>query len=141
MKKIFLLLTVALFAAIQVNAMPSQVVDETKISEIVSDYYPHLKDYYDAGLLYIDHLNEETLADGRTEYNIRYKFVKNYYGSDELDGVLRKEYPVIWIMNDAGIVKNVAVYRYVDKETGEIKTNVTFDRNYRQPRHQRWGRR
>ena len=142
MKKIALLLTVvfSLFAS-NAFAMREPVTDNEKISYVISEYYPALVRYYEAGLIEVASLTEETLLDGDTEYNIRYKFVKNYYGAEELDEVLRKEYPVIWMMNDAGIVKNVAVYRYVDKETGEIKTNVTFDRNYRQPRHHRWGRR
>ena len=110
-------------------AAKTPITDEEKISEIISDYYPNLKDYYEAGVISLAFLNEETLLDGSTEYNIRYKFVNSFYKEDELDGVLKEKYPQVYAMKRMGLVKDVFAYRFVDRETGEIHTNVGYTRN------------
>ena len=109
-------------------AAKTPITDEERISEIISDYYPNLKDYYEAGVISLAFLNEETLLDGSTEYNIRYKFVNSFYGEDELDTVLKEKYPQVYNLKRMGLVKDVFAYRFVDRETGEIHTNVGYER-------------
>ena len=119
-------------------AMKEPVTDEEKISEVITNYYPNLKDYYEAGVISLAYLTEETLIDGSTEYNIRYKFVNSFYGEDELNTVLKEKYPQVYEMKRRGMVKNVSVYKFVSKETGEIRTNVEFEWNIPE---RRWPRR
>lgn len=119
-------------------AMKEPVTDEEKISEVITNYYPNLKDYYEAGVISLACLTEETLFDGSTEYNIRYKFVNSFYGEDEIDGVLREKYPQVYNLKRLGLVKNVYAYKFVDGKTGEIRTNVGYTRNVPE---RRWSRR
>lgn len=130
MKKIVTLLIALLVLSVSsVFGMRTPIVDEGEIREVVELYYPHLKDYYDRGLLQVGSLSEETLADGSMEYNIRYRFVRAWVEDiDEMERIVEKEYPVIYLMRESGLVKDVKVYRYVEKESGEILTGITFER-------------
>jgi hypothetical protein len=119
-------------------AMKEPVTDEEKISEVITNYYPNLKDYYEAGVISLVCLTEETLFDGSTEYNIRYKFVNSFYTEDEIDGVLKEKYPQVYNLKRMGLVKNVYAYKFVDGKTGEIRTNVGYTRNVPE---RRWSRR
>ena len=107
--------------------------------------YPELKDYYEAGVMSIESLKEQTLGDGSTEYGIKYKFVKNYYDQAEIDEVLKEQFPDIYRMSKAGILKDISIYRFVDKNTGKILTNVAYNSNVPQreaaPRFGAWFRR
>lgn len=136
--KRFIIAAVCMLFAVAAFAMKEQVTDEEKISEVITNYYPNLKDYYEAGVISLAFLNEETLLDGSTEYNIRYKFVNSFYGEDELDGLLKEKYPQVYNLKRMGLVKDVFAYRFVDRETGEIKTNVGYTRNVPE---RRWTRR
>jgi hypothetical protein len=130
MKKIMII--AALFCTMFTTnafAMKEPVTDEEKISEVIANYYPNLKDYYEAGVISLAYLTEETLFDGSTEYNIRYKFVNSFYKEGEVDGVLKEKYPQVYAMKRMGLVKDVFAYRFVDRETGEIHTNVGYTRN------------
>ena len=127
MKHIALLLT-ALFAfTFNTFAMRETVTDSEKISYVISEFYPNLAQYYDEGLIQVASLTEETLADGETEYNIRYKFVNAYCEGKELDDVLVKSYPNEYILYKAGMIKDVSVFKYVDRETGEIETHLSYN--------------
>lgn len=135
MKKIALFI-VMMFASLSLGfAMKEPVVDEAEVEKVIVEAYPHLVDYYEAGVVEVESMTEETLIDGSREYNIRYKFVNSYYDASELDGVLKKEYPWLYRMNEMGIVKVVCAFRYVDKESGEIKTHVAYKRNMPERRH------
>lgn len=72
-------------------------------------------------------LKEQTLGDGSTEYGIKYKFVKNYYDQAEIDDVLKAQFPDSYRMSKAGILKDISIYRFVDKNTGKILTNVAYN--------------
>ena len=126
--KRFIIAALCMLFAVAAFAMKEQVTDEEKISEVITNYYPNLKDYYEAGVISLAHLTEETLLDGSTEYNIRYKFVKSFYGEDEIDGVLKEKYPQVYNLKRMGLVKNVYAYKFVDGKTGEIRTNVGYER-------------
>ena len=147
MKKISLLAAIAIASFFAASAYAGQetITDGEKISEVINDCYPELSDYYNAGVLSIESFTEETLADGSTEYDIRYKFVKNYYGQDEIDEVLKEQYPDIYGMSKAGLLKDISIYRFVDKATGKILTNVAYNSTVPQrdpaPRHGMWFRR
>lgn len=129
MKKIFLLIAtaIALFFSTSANAAKEPVTDAEKIQHIITDYYPNLKSYYDAGVMSIVFLNEETLGDGSTEYNIRYKFSNEYYQESEIAGLLEREYPNEFILYKAGLLKDVSAFKYVDKETGNIETHLSYN--------------
>lgn len=130
MKKIMII--AALFCTLfstTVFAAKEQITDEQKISRVITNYYPNLKNYYEAGVIEIESLQEETLFDGSTKYDIKYKFVNNYYGNDEIDKALKERYPDVYAMKTKGVIKDVSAFRYVDKETGEILTKVAYNKN------------
>ena len=135
MKKISLLAAIAIATIFATNAFASRetITDNEKISEIINECYPDLKAYYDSGVMSIESLQEETLADGCTQYDIKYKFVRNFYDQSEIDDVLKEQYPDIYTMSKIGLLKDIAVYRFVDKDTGDILTNVAYNRNV--PQH------
>ena len=135
MKKISLLAAIAIASVFSTSAFAARetITDSEKISEIINDCYPDLKDYYDTGVMSIESLQQETLADGSTQYDIKYKFVKNYYDQSEIDDVLKEQYPDIYAMSKTGFLKDISIYRFVDKATGNILTNVAYNRNV--PQH------
>ena len=147
MKKISLLAAIAIasFFATSANAAQETITDSEKISGIINECYPELKDYYDAGVMSIESLTEETLGDGSTKYDIKYKFVKNYYAQSEIDDVLKEQYPDIYMMSKAGLLKDISIYRFVDKATGNLLTNVAYNSTVPQreaaPRFGGWFRR
>lgn len=129
MKKIIIL--AALFCTLFSTAAFAErepVTDVEKVSQIISDYYPGISGFYEDGLINVQYLMEETLADGSTEYNIRYRFVKSYYEQAEADKILKEKYPYIYAMKRMGLIKDVGVYRIVNKDTKEIVTNVEYKR-------------
>ena len=81
MKKISLLAAIAIATIFATNAFASRetITDNEKISEIINECYPDLKAYYDSGVMSIESLQEETLADGCTQYDIKYKFVTTMF--------------------------------------------------------------
>lgn len=143
MKKIIILAaSICAFSATAVFAAQETVTDGEKINQVISDCYPGLKDYYDAGVMSVESLKEQTLADGSTEYDITYKFVKNYYDQGEIEEVLREQFPDIYGMSKAGLIKDISIYRFVDKATGKILTNVAYNSTRPQPdKAPRFGRR
>lgn len=129
MKKIIIL--AALFCTLfstTAFAEREPVTDVEKISQVINDYYPGLSGFYEDGLINVQYLMEETLADGSTEYNIRYCFVKKYYDQTEADKILKEKYPYLYAMKRMGFIKDVGVYRIVNKDTKEIVTNVEYKR-------------
>ena len=141
MKKFVLIITIMLsLISVSAYAMKEQVVKPEKVSAIINECYPGLKDYYEAGVLSIESLTEQTLGDGSTEYDIRYKFIKNYYEGEELTKVLKEQYPDLYAMNQAGLVKDVSIYKFVDKNTGKILNYVAYNRGERnqRPRPMPW---
>lgn len=126
MKKIVLLLTAMFVFAVSSFAM-REPVSEEQISTVISEFYPNLSRYYEEGLIKVASLTEETLGDGFVEYNIKYKFVNSYYDEKEIGEVLERQYPNEFILYKAGLIKDVCIFRYVDKETGEIETNLGYN--------------
>lgn len=112
-----------------VFAAKEQITDEQEILKVLTDYYPTLKNYYEAGVIEIESLQEETLADGETKYDIKYKLVKNYYDESEIDNVLKEQYPDIYAMKRMGVIKDVSIYKFVYQDTGDILTNVAYNKN------------
>lgn len=146
MKKISLLAAIAIATVFSTSAFAARetITDSEKTSEIINECYPELKAYYDTGVMSIESLTEETLGDGSTKYDIKYKFVKNYYDQSEIDDVLKEQYPDIYMMSKAGLLKDISIYRFVDKATGNILTNVAYNSNAPQreaaPRFRNWFR-
>ena len=131
MKKMILAMAMAFAAIFSANAMRTPINDEEKVIEVIQDYYPHLINYFAEGVMEIGSLTEEILADGETEYNIRYKFVNYRLNDGELNSLLKTKYPEIFYGRQFGFLKDVTAIRYVDKETGEIKTKVVYNKNDR----------
>ena len=136
MKKI-IVIAALLCTLFSTNAFATKepVTEEEKISQIINDYYPGLSGFYEDGLIDIEYLMEETLLDGSTEYNIRYRFVKSYYDQTEADKILKEKYPYVYAMKRMGLIKNVGVYKIVNKDTKEIVTNVEYKRVERRMHH------
>ena len=146
MKKIILLAaTFCAFFGTAAFAAQETITNDENISKVINECYHGLKDYYEAGVMSVESLQQQTLADGSTEYDIKYKFVKNYYDQGEIEEVLREQYPDIYGMSKAGIIKDISIYRFVDKGTGKILTNVAYNstrsQQDRAPRFGRWFRR
>lgn len=110
-------------------AAKEPVTDKQEMAQIINDYYPHLSNYYEEGVITVASISEETLLDGSTEYNVKYKFVNNFYDSAEADKILKEQYPKVYAMEKMRLIKNVKVYKCVNRNTGEILTNVIYDRN------------
>ena len=131
MKKMILAMAMAFAAIFSANAMRTPINDEEKVIEVIQDYYPHLINYFAEGVMEIGSLTEEILADGETEYNIRYRFVNYRLNDGELNSLLKTKYPEIFYGRQFGFLKDITAIRYVDKETGEIKTKVVYNKNDR----------
>ena len=140
MKKMILAMAMAFAAIFSANAMRTPINDEEKVIDVIQDYYPHLLNYFADGVMEIGSLTEEILADGETEYNIRYKFVNYRLNDGELNSLLKAKYPEIFYGRQFGFLKDVTAIRYVDKETGEIKTKVVYNKNNRPRRRQMFRR-
>ena len=141
MKKFFII--AALFAALAFTAKaePETINDVEEIEFVIDNYYPHLTKYKEAGVLDVVYLNEESLYDGSTEYNIRYKFVNHYCTGEEMDNILKERRPDVYVLNNAGLLKDVCVIKYVDKNTGNIDVKVSYNWNLSQRRqHHRFHR-
>ncbi len=137
MKKITLLAAVIVIAssfATSAFAGQNVISDKEKVSEIISNYYPELEDYYNAGVMSVESIQEETLIDGSKEYDITYKFVRSLCDREEADDILKEQYPEVYRMNKAGLLKDLSVCRYVVKDTGEILTNVSYNTRFPQPK-------
>lgn len=134
MKKIALLFAILFGMFVSpLYAMKEPVVDEGRIESVIEEAYPHLVDYYEAGLVEVVSMTEETLIDGSKEYNIRYRFVRNYCEDEkEIEGILREKYPRVFGMLRMGLLSDVHVWKYVDQESGEIETGMMY--NFREPR-------
>ena len=102
------------------------ITDEAKVSQIINEYYPKLQEYLDAGVVQVASVKEQTLADGETQYDVKYKFINNYYGEEELTALLKDRYPDIYWGQKVGRVKDVVAYKFVD-DKGNIATNVSYN--------------
>ena len=131
MKKIMLAIVVIFTAIFSANAARTPSNDEEKVIEVMENYYPHLMTYFAEGVMEIGSLTEEILPDGETEYNIRYRFTNYQLNEGELNSLLRTKYPEIFYGKQFGFLKDVSAIKYVDKESGEIKTKVVYNRNDR----------
>lgn len=144
MKKFVLVITVILsLISVSAYATKTPITENEKITNIINECYPDLKDYYEAGVLAVESLTEERLFDGSTEYDIKYRFVRSLYEEDEIVAVLKEKYPAVYKMNEIGLVKDVSVYKFVDEVTGEIINGIIFNRNeerFRIPRPGMWAR-
>lgn len=136
MKKLVSIIAIALAFTFSAHAAKEPIVENEKISTVIDEFYPGLKDYYEAGVLNIDSLTEETLADGTVEYNIRYNFTRSMYEGEELTQVLKEKYPDIYALRRAGLIKDVVVYKFVDKNTGLIFDKVLY--NWIEPMRRAW---
>ena len=71
---------------------------------------------------------------------IKKSLYKRLVGHDEIDTVLKEQYPDIYRMKQKGVIKDVLVYRFLDKNTGEILTEVSYNRNFPKRPFGRFGR-
>ena len=141
MKKYFVFAAIAfMFFGVSAFAAKDVVTDNGKIATVIDEYFPTIKEYCDAGVITVDRIEEEYLADGSTECSVYYKLVKNFYDQDEIDTVLKEQYPDIYRMKQKGVIKDVLVYRFLDKNTGEILTEVSYNRNFPKRPFGRFGR-
>lgn len=135
MKKFVTIITIILMS-VSAYAAKEPIVGNENVSAVIDEFYPGLKDYYESGVLNIASLTEETLADGTVEYNIKYNFTRSMYEGEDLTKVLKKKYPDIYALRRAGLIKDVVVYKFVDKNTGLIFENVLY--NWIEPMRRAW---
>ena len=135
MKKMILAIATIFAMMFSANAAKEPVTDEFKVVEVIETVYPHLMNYFQEGVLEIASLTEETLADGETEYNIKYKLVNYHLTESELNELLKKDYTNLYYMKRFGLIKDVSAIKFVDKNTGKILTHVAYNRGDRRSLH------
>ena len=143
MKKMILAIAIAFATIFTANAAKEPVTDEFKVIEVIEDYYPHLMNYFSEGVLEIASLTEDELLDGSTEYNLKYRFVPYHLTEDELNVLLKSDYTNLYYMKRFGLIKDVSAIRFVDKNTGEVLTKVSYnnvERDFRHGRRAFWRR-
>ena len=138
MKKMILAIAMVFATMFSANAMKEPVTDEFKVVEVIQNYYPHLTEYFAEGVMEIASLTEETLADGETEYNIKYKFVNYHLNEGELNSLLKTDYTNLYYMKRFGLIKDVSAIKFVDKNTGKILTKVSYNRSERKMGHRNY---
>ena len=126
MKKLLSVIAIAMAFAFTAFAGNYPIVNEEEISEVITNYYPNLSDYYGQGVIKVDALTEDTLADGSTEYNIKYHFVRYQYTGEEFTNVLKEKYYDLYRLSQHGLVKDIVIMKYVNKDTGEIEDHIYY---------------
>lgn len=108
-----------------VNQRPVTQMDE--ITYVLANNYPQLHNYYMEGVIRVNSIKEMYLPDGRMEYKVDYRYTKFYYRDirDKLE-IIQVYYPELYDMYVNGIITIGTVYRYVDRNTGEIKLHVSY---------------
>lgn len=131
MKKFFLSLMVVLMmltscsAQRYVSQRPITQMDE--VTYVLANNYPQLHTYYMEGVIRVNSVKEMYLPDGRMEYKVDYRYTRFYYRDirDKLE-IIQVYYPELYDMYVNGVITFGTVYRYVDRETGEIKLHVSY---------------
>ena len=105
-----------------------RVVNEAaEISYVLSNYYPHLYNYYLEGVLKVKSLREIPQPDGTLDYDIKYQFVRYYiYDFNEQVEIVRKNFPELYRLCVIGATDINEVYKYVDKRTGKVRYHVSY---------------
>lgn len=108
---------------------PIREMDE--VSYVLANHYPQLHTYYMEGLLKVNSIKEVVLPDGTLDYRIKYDYVRFHYRDirDKLE-IVKVYYPELYDMYVNGVIDFNSVYRYVDRNTGEIKLHVSYRRLY-----------
>lgn len=129
MKRLLWLLAIATVTSCGVSSHAIEEMDE--ISYIMYNYYPQLHEYFMEGVLEVHYLKEGYTDEGEKMYNIRYSFCRYEYPNkhDRLD-TIRELFPDVYYMYINGLVKITSFYKYVDRNTGEIRHHISFRRNY-----------
>lgn len=108
-----------------VSQRPITQMDE--VTYVLANNYPQLHTYYMEGVIRVNSVKEMYLPDGRMEYKVDYRYTRFYYRDirDKLE-IIRVYYPELYDMYVNGVITFGTVYRYVDRETGEIKLHVSY---------------
>lgn len=113
-----------------------------EISFVLSSYYPQLHYYYMEGVLRVDSIKEYVDKDGNYDYKVKYSFIRYHYPNfnDRMEN-LKKHFPDLYRMYINGVLEITSFYKYVDKNTGEIKHHASCRRVYDFYYHPLYGRR
>lgn len=133
MKKFLIIIAMALLTACGAARYASQrtVNDMDEISYVLANYYPQLYEYYMEGVLNVRSIKEVVTPDGEPAYNVKYAFCRYHYPNfNERMDALHEYYPEVYEMYLNGVVEISSFYKYVDKETGQIRHHVSFRRVY-----------
>lgn len=96
--------------------------------QVLYQQYPDLVPYYEAGVLHITSLREVRSNGGR-DYKLNYRFVRyNYKDYSERMTVLAEKFPEIYELYVNGYIELTSMYRYVDRNTLEIRNYVSYRR-------------
>jgi hypothetical protein len=135
MKKIRIFLGMLLLAV--VTSCATSALAQRRITEmdeeaiILKERYPQLFNYYMEGVLKVNSLREYVNENGDVDYNLKYSFVRYYYRNhyDMLDA-LKTYLPDLHYMYVNGIIEVTSLYKYVDRETGQIRHRARYRNIY-----------
>lgn len=108
-----------------VSQRPITQMDE--VTYVLANNYPQLHNYYMEGVIRVNSVKEVYLPDGTMDYKVDYRFTRFYYRDirDKLE-IIQVYNPELYDMYVNGVITFGTVYRYVDRQTGEIKLHVTY---------------
>ena len=134
MKKIIALLVgilLVMSCSAQRYANQRTVREMDEVSYVLANYYPQLHEYYTEGVLRVNSMKEIVLEDGTVDYKINYDFIRYYYRDfNQRMEVLKETYPELYNMYVSGVIDVRSMYKYVDKNTGQIKIHVSYKSIY-----------
>lgn len=135
MKKIRIFFIAALLAV--VTSCATAVYAQRRVSEmdeeaiVMQERYPQLFNYYMEGVLRVNSLKEYVNENGEIDYKLKYSFVRYYYRNhyDMLEA-MKTHLPDFYYMYINGIIEVTSMYKYVDRETGQIRYRARYRRIY-----------
>ena len=132
MKRLIALLTSVLVIASCATtryAHERYVTEMDEVSYILANYYPQLHYYLMEGVLRVNSIKEVQLEDGTIDYKVKYNFVKYHYPEfNDRMANLEKYFPDLYKMYISGVVEITSFYKYVDKNTGEVRHHASYRR-------------
>ena len=120
--KRFCLFMALLVSVLVMSCASTKYVSQTQVDDevayILYNNYPQLYEYYVEGVLRVNSIRED---------RIDYDFVRYYYiGYDERAAALRAYYPSVYEKYVSGAVIVDSFYKYVDRESGQIRHYLSY---------------
>ncbi len=127
MRRFLFVIMMVMLAGCGVTRYADGSPDSERAGIILHDYYPQLYEYYIEGVLRVNSLRHVTLADGTTDYEVRYKLVRYYYPTHTARLSAVETYlPELFNLYIHGMVSIGSVWKYVDPSTGRIMHQAKY---------------